>query len=267
MAQTLSSTSFQAIAGFFENASGIKLLPSKAALVQGRLQRLASDAGFNDLDTYVSKVVRGEVPASEVTKVVDRLTTNETYFYREPEHFKRLRQKLNQMGRSKEVLVWSAASSSGEEAYSAAMLMAEVLGDAPWRVYGTDLSSAMVKAAQRGLYSTERAANVPEAYLKKYCLKGTGEHQGQILMTAKLRSRVEFLEGNLMKDLPDLPMFDVIFLRNVLIYFENEGKSAIVRRVLTRLKDDGELYTGHAESLANLGLPIRTLTSAVHGHA
>ena len=132
---------------------------------------------------------------------------------------------------------------------------------------GTDLSTAMVESAQRGLYSMERARMVPAGYLKRFCLKGIGEHDGELLISRDLRQRVRFIAANLMQPLPELPMFDVIFLRNVLIYFDNDAKREIVKRVLTRMKPDGVLYTGHAESLSNLQLPVRVIATAIHAHA
>ena len=133
---------------------------------------------------------------------------------------------------------------------------------------GTDLSVAMVESARRGLYPMERARMVPPAYLKRFCLKGQGAQTGQVLMDRSLRTKLRFEPANLMQPLPEwLPQFDVIFLRNVLIYFDNEAKVEIVRRVLGHLKPAGVLYTGHAESLSNLGLPVRVLATAVHTHA
>jgi chemotaxis protein methyltransferase CheR len=211
--------------------------------------------------------VRGNAPAEEMTRLVDRLTTNETYFFREPQHFNDLSTRLESHPAGQEFVVWSAASSSGEEAYSTAMLMADVLGNSPWQVIGTDLSTAMVESAQRGLFTLDRARLVPPAYLKRFCLRGHGEHEGHLLIARELRERVHFQCANLMQPLPQLPMFDVIFLRNVLIYFDNDAKCAIVRRVLAQLKPGGVLYTGHAESLSTLGLPIRTVATAIHGHA
>jgi chemotaxis protein methyltransferase CheR len=108
---------------------------------------------------------------------------------------------------------------------------------------------------------------VPPDYLRRYCLKGQGPHDGRLLVAKALRERVRFLPANLMQELPQLPQFDVIFLRNVLIYFDNDAKAQIVRRVLGRLKPDGVLYTGHAESLTGLNMPVRTLATAIHGHA
>jgi chemotaxis protein methyltransferase CheR len=264
---TLSPHAFASITRLFESVSGIKLGDSKQALVSGRLHRLAQEAGLDNLDAYVEHLVRGQASDEEMTRVVDRLTTNETYFFREPQHYNDLATRLEAHPRGQEFVVWSAASSSGEEAYSTAMLMADLLGDSPWQIIGTDLSTAMVESAQRGLYSTERARMVPADYLKRFCLKGQDAHAGEVLMSRALRERVRFLPANLMQPLPQLPMFDVIFLRNVLIYFDNEAKCKIVRRVLAQLKPQGVLYTGHAESLSTLGLPVRTLATAIHGHA
>jgi chemotaxis protein methyltransferase CheR len=264
---TLSTHAFDSVTKLFHNVSGIKLGENKQALVSGRLQRLAQDAGETDLNAYVDKLVRGNVPAEEMTRVIDRLTTNETYFFREPQHYNDLAERLEAQPAGREFLVWSAASSSGEEAYSAAMLLADKLGGSPWRVMGTDLSTAMVESAQRGLYSMERARMVPTDYLQRFCLKGHGEHEGELLIARELRERVNFQPANLMKELPQLPQFDVIFLRNVLIYFDNDAKVQIVRRVLKQLKPQGVLYTGHAESLSTLGLPVRVVATAIHVHA
>ena len=264
----LSPKAFQSVTQLFHRVSGIRLNESKHALVTGRLQRLAQEAGEDSLDAYVQRIVGGHAPADEMTRVIDRLTTNETYFFREPQHFNHLAEHLEHAAPGGEFRVWSAASSSGEEAYSIAMLLADVLGDAPWQVTGTDLSTAVLQQARRGLYPLDRARMVPPDYLKRFCLRGQGEHEGQLLVARALRERVAFEQANLMQELPGtLPLFDVIFLRNVLIYFDNEAKMQIVRRVITRLKPEGLLYTGHAESLSMLGLPLRSLATAIHVHA
>jgi chemotaxis protein methyltransferase CheR len=268
MMKPLSNQAFDAVTRLFHSVSGIRLTEAKHALVTGRLQRLATEAGEADLESYVDKLLRGGAPAQEMTKLIDRLTTNETYFFREPQHFNDLADRVAQVPAGQAFSVWSAASSSGEEAYSVAMLLSEQLGHAPWQIIGTDLSTAMVDSARRGLYTMDRARMVPPAYLKRFCLKGQGEQTGQVLMSRELRATVRFEQANLMQPMPDwLPQFDVIFLRNVLIYFDNAAKTEIVRRVLGHLKPHGVLYTGHAESLSNLGLPVRVLSTAVHTHA
>ena len=264
---TLSTQTYTAISDYFFRVSGIRLTAGKKALVQGRLYRLALDNGFADLEAFIRDLVRGQLPEALEVATVDRLTTNETYFYREPAHFEDLRRFVASRAAGQELRIWSAASSTGEEAYSIAMLLGELVGTAPWRVMGTDLSTAVVQAARQGLYAMERAGNIPEDYLKRFCLRGTGPYEGYLLIDKSIRSRVEFQVANLMRDLPALPTFDVIFLRNVLIYFEPEHKADIVRRVLQRLKPDGRLYVGHAESLNGLDLPLQTVSTAIYAHA
>jgi chemotaxis protein methyltransferase CheR len=262
-AGTLSAESFRAVTDLFHRVSGIRLGPAKQALVAGRLQRLAQSAGEADMNAYVARLLSGGNEA-ELTRVVDRLTTNETYFFREPQHFQWLARHVAQAGRG-ELRVWSAASSSGEEAYSLAMVLAEHAA-AGWSVLGTDLSTAMVTAARRALYPLSRARDLPPALLKRWCLKGEGRYEGHLLIAKALRQHVEFRTLNLTETLPDLGRFDIVFLRNVLIYFDPPAKVAIVRRVLAQLKPDGLLFTGHAESLANLDLPVRTVAPAVYAH-
>lgn len=262
----LSDAAFNAISEYFQRVSGIRLTASKRALVQSRLQRLAQEQRLHSIDALVERLVSGQLPESMAVHIVDRLTTNETYFFREPAHFEDLRRRIAAHRGGEEFRVWSAASSSGEEAYSIAMVLADTLGQAPWRIIGTDLSTSVVAAARTGLYPLDRARHVPESYLKRFCLRGEGPYEGQLLIDRALRGRVEFMGANLMQPLPTLPQFDVIFLRNVLIYFENGPKTQIVQRVIERLKPDGVLYTGHAESLAGLQLPLVSRAPAIYQH-
>ncbi|MBP8309727.1 MAG: methyltransferase domain-containing protein [Burkholderiaceae bacterium] len=262
----LSPRSFEAVSNLFHRVSGIRLTEAKRALVTGRLNKLAQAYGAASLDDYIDALTDGRA-AEEMVKVIDKLTTNETYFFREPQHFDFLASHLAQRraGRG-ELRVWSAASSSGEEAYSLAMLLADKLGPGGWQVVGTDLSTTMVENARRALYPMDRARHLPREYLRRYCLKGQGEYEGHLLISRELRAKVQFECGNLTQPLPKIGQFDLIFLRNVLIYFDPAGKADIVRRVLTHLQPDGLLFTGHAESLGNLGLPLRTIGPAIHGH-
>lgn len=260
----LSQQSFDAVAAAFHQISGIKLVPAKCQLVIGRLQKLAGERGLSDLDAYVDLVIKGKDQA-ELVKVVDRLTTNETYFFREPQHFEFLADLLRQRRPGGgDFRVWSAASSSGEEAYSIAMLLADKIGARGWQIVGTDLSTAMVDAARRALYPMERARNTSPAYLKRFCLKGNGPYDGQLLVKKELRANVQFMQANLMQPLPDIGMFDVVFLRNVLIYFESDAKAEIVRRVMPLIKPGGYLFTGHSESLSNLNTGLVAVKPAIY---
>jgi chemotaxis protein methyltransferase CheR len=260
---SLSPRAFDAVVDAFAGIAGIRLTAAKKPLVEGRLRRLAQERGIADLDSYVDQLLRSG-DDEEMTRVVDRLTTNETYFFREPKHFEHLADLAARHPKGRDFRVWSAASSSGEEAYSIAMVLADRIGARGWEVVGTDLSTAMVDAARRGLYPMERARHTPQAYLKRYCLRGQGPYEGQLLIARALRERARFQGANLMQSLPEIGRFDVIFLRNVLIYFEPPQKAQIVRNVISRLAPGGLLYTGHAESLGNLDLPLRALQPAVY---
>jgi chemotaxis protein methyltransferase CheR len=265
----LSKHAFQAVTTLFHQVSGIQLSDAKQALVAGRLQKLAQASGQRDVDAYVDLLMR-EGDVQELVKVIDKLTTNETYFFREPQHFDHLRRMLVERQTrtaTGDFRVWSAASSSGEEAYSIAMVLGEHFGLKGWQVIGTDLSTAMVDTARCGLYPIERARLTPMPLLKRWCLKGQGNNLGKLMVDPELRKLVRFQCANLTRTLPEIGQFDLIFLRNVLIYFDSPGKASIVRRVLTRLKPAGLLFTGHAESITNLGIPTIGVAPAVYRHA
>lgn len=261
----LSQASFDAVANLFHRVSGIRLTPSKRQLVIGRLQKLAKENGSHSLDEYVARVLAGE--ESEMVKVVDRLTTNETYFFREPQHFHFLVDWLKHQRSGQPVRIWSAASSSGEEAYSIAMILADKIGPTGWEIVGTDLSTAMVEAGCRALYPMERGRQMPPEYLQRFCMKGQGPYEGHFLVNKALRDRVRFLSANLMQPLPDIGQFDIIYLRNVLIYFDPPAKCEIVERVCRQLKPQGYLFTGHSESLSNLDVGLVSVQPAVYARA
>ncbi len=262
----LSERSFNVVAEVFHRVSGIRLVPAKRQLVIGRLQKLATEKGLKSLDEYVEKVIKAG-DESELVRVVDRLTTNETYFFREPAHFDFLAELVAKRRPGQEFRVWSAASSSGEEAYSIAMLLADKIGPNGWKIVGTDLSTAMVDAARKALYPMERARNTSATYLKRFCMRGSGPYDGHLLVSKELRANVSFEQANLMQPLPDIGKFDVVFLRNVLIYFEPEAKLDIVRRVSPLIKSGGYLFTGHSESLSNLPTGLTNVRPAIYARA
>ncbi len=259
----ISEQAFAAVTSMFHEVSGIQLPTSKRALVTGRLMKLAQVRGLEDVDQYVQQLLRERDPL-EIKRVVDKLTTNETYFFREPEHFTLLGRLAAAYRDPAPMRVWSAASSSGEEGYSIAMTLADRLPGGRFEVRGTDLSTSMVTHARRGLYTMERARNVPQDYLRRFCRKGHGQYDGMLLIARELREKVQFEGANLMEPLPELGRFDLIFLRNVLIYFDNPAKIDIVLRVIPLLKPGGLLLTGHSESLNNMGLPLRVVHPAVY---
>jgi chemotaxis protein methyltransferase CheR len=145
--------------------------------------------------------------------------------------------------------VWSAASSSGEEAYTIAMELAETLGlGVPWEVVGSDISARVLQRAKAATYSVERA-RLPEQYLRKYCLKGIGDQRGLLRIQRPLRARVSFLSVALHDTLPQLGRFDVVFLRNVLIYFSPQTRQEVIERIEPLIVPNGYLLVSHSENL------------------
>jgi len=246
----------------FERA-GISLAPGKKALVSGRLAKRLQHCGTADYGSYFKLLKSGSMPGEEQI-AIDLLTTNETYFFREAKHFDHLRANLP---RSQQVRVWSAASSSGEEAYSIAMVLAATLGDQPWEVVGTDISTRVLQRARTAHYPMSRAQHIPPDYLRRYCLKGRGRQEGTLLIDRSLRERVSFLHANLNASLPQMGSFDAVFLRNVLIYFNDATKREVVGRVLGALKPGGFFYVGHSESLSGMIEGLRAVGPAIYAKA
>lgn len=246
----------------FEKA-GITMSAQKKALVMGRLARRLEFHSLETFSQYFHLLTSGH-HAEEVQIAIDLLTTNETYFFREMKHFDFLREKaLAARGRSDAFRVWSAASSSGEEAYSLAMVLADCLETAPWEVLGTDISTRVLHSAAQALYPMERGRHIPQAYLRRFCLKGSGEHEGKFLVERNLRNRVQFRQMNLNVALPSIGHFDMIFLRNVMIYFSDDTKREVVERVITALKPEGYLCIGHSESLHKITESVQQVAPSI----
>jgi chemotaxis protein methyltransferase CheR len=261
---TLTDIEFSHFQRFIFDAAGITLSPGKKALVCGRLSKRLQAHAMDSYTDYFALLSSGRVE-NEVQTAVDLLTTNETYFFREPKHFAMLRElALNATPRQQPFRVWSAASSSGEECYSIAMVLDDCLGSTGWEVLGSDISSRVLARACSGHYPLERTRNIPPAYLKRYCLKGHGEQEGTLLVDRQLRNRVNFTQVNLNTDLPKLGSFDLIFLRNVMIYFNGDTKRAVVARVLAQLKPGGHFFIGHSESLNDISDAVLQVAPSIY---
>ena len=249
---------------FIFEAAGISMSDAKKALVMGRLSKRLALHQLTNFSQYFNFISSGE-QADEVQIAVDLLTTNETYFFREIKHFDFLREQATlARNRSQPFRVWSAASSSGEEAYSIAMVLADCLESTPWEILGTDISTHVLQGAQRALYTMERARHIPPAYLRRFCLKGAGVHEGKLLIDRSLRSRVLFRHLNLNEPLPSLGQFDLVFLRNVMIYFNDATKREVVARVISTLKPRGHFCVGHSESLSGITQAVVSVAPSIY---
>lgn len=230
--------------------AGISLSDAKKVLLVGRLSRRLRVYELDSFSQYYRMLASGDF-AEEVQTMVDLLTTNETYFFREPKHFEFLRDEVIARNRgTASFRVWSAASSSGEEAYSIAMTLAEAMPGAPWEIVGSDISTKVLSKAVAGHYSLARTEGIPPGYMQKYCLKGVRAQAGTFLIDPELRKKTRFYQINLTRPVEaEIGDFDVVFLRNVMIYFDPETKTKVVHNLLPRLKSGGYLIIGHSETL------------------
>ena len=257
----ISDREFQDFQAFVHEQLGIHLHAGKKALVSGRLSKRLQHFQLSSFAAYF-ELIHSAQGQGERQVCIDLLTTNETYFFREPKHFEWLRQHAAAASGQAPLRVWSAASSSGDEAYSIAMVLAAHCAQ-PWQVLGSDISSRMLESARRAHYSMARARSIPPDYLKRFCLRGTGTQEGTFLVRRELREQVDFLQLNLNTTLPSLGQFDIIFLRNVMIYFDTATKQQVVQRLLNHLKPGGHLCIGHSESLNDLVHPLVAVAPAI----
>ncbi len=262
----LSERDFKQFQRLIYETAGITLSETKKTMVSGRLAKRLREHCLEGYDDYLRLLASGEAPG-EVQAAVDLLTTNETYFFREPGHFDQLRMlaaEAARQGRREPFRVWSAASSSGEEAYSIAMVLADCCPRLPWEVFGSDISTRVLELAHSGHYPLARARNIPPDYLRRFCLRGIERQEGTVLVQRELRQRVRFAQVNLNGRLPNLGMFDVIFLRNVLIYFNGDTKRQVVARVLSQLRPGGHFFIGHSENLHGIGAAVASVKPSVY---
>ncbi|MFT4174855.1 MAG: protein-glutamate O-methyltransferase CheR [Rhodocyclaceae bacterium] len=259
----LSPQAFSHLQRLFADASGISLSSGKQTLVASRLRGRVERLGLDDFDAYCA-YLRAPDNADERQRAIDLLTTNETYFFREPAHFELLTQQIKGPMANGELRVWSAACSTGEEPYSIAMTLASHRASGNWEVIASDLSSRALAAARRGLFRMQRIELMPSGYLQRFCLRGTGEYAGHMLMQRALRDKIQVLSHNLLDDAASLGVFDVVFLRNALIYFDLHKKQAILARVVAQLRPGGLLFVGHSESLHGHRLPLQRVDKAVY---
>ncbi|MGR3804456.1 CheR family methyltransferase [Marinibacterium profundimaris] len=241
--------------------TGIKMPETKDNLLVSRLRRRFLEGGFRTFDDYLGHLFDSGALRDEWDLIIDQVTTNKTDFFREPRHFDiLLRQAVPEaLGRARpgataRFRLWSAAASTGAEAYTAAMVLADAaLRDArlDWAILGTDISKNVLTQAERAIYPTEQLHPVPADLRTRYVMTGRGPTGvGQSRIVPELRRRTRFAELNLTD--PPFPVaqnVDVIFLRNVLIYFDTDRQARVVSEVTNHLRPGGWLFVGHAESM------------------
>jgi chemotaxis protein methyltransferase CheR len=268
----ISDEEFSLFRTLISRESGIHLNDSKKPMLVSRLMRRVNALGLASFGDYYRHVVYEH--REELVCLLDAVSTNETWFFRNPRHFSFVKDTLCPIWateaeagrRSRQVTAWSAASSSGEEPYSLAMVLLERLPGWDIRILATDLSSRVLERAKAATWSVEKSGDIPPRYLKRFMLRGMGAQDGKMRAGPDLRNVVNFRRFNLNDELWSLEpytQFDLVFCRNVLMYFDGSCRERVLRQIVRRLSPRGFLFLGDAEGLNGFE-GMRLVVPAVH---
>jgi chemotaxis protein methyltransferase CheR len=255
----LSEAQFNKFSELIYRQAGIHLKPEKIELLNTRLGKRLRACGIDSYKKYYDLVVNDQTGA-ELVQLINCVSTNFTSFFREQAHFDFLTsavlpQFCKELRGHQEMVLWSAACSSGEEPYTMAMVLDEFLSRQPgrrYRIQATDISTKVLAHAELGVYSMDRLEKVPPELLRKYFRKGVGQSQGYAKVKEQLKKHVSFKRFNLMDDFPWHGELHIIFCRNVMIYFNRTTQQKLVQKFHRCLAPGGYLFIGHSESLASL---------------
>ena len=265
----LKDREFKQIRDYIKEHYGIALGDEKSTLVFSRLRPLLKQKGFTDFTEYINYLISDRTGEAAVV-FINRLTTNHTYFMREPEHFDFLSDTVfpwieDKFGRGRDLRLWCAACSSGEEAYTLQMVAQDYFENKQgWdtEILATDISERVLQQATLGIYSKESLKSMPDDWLKKYFKLYDSDN---MVVRDTIKNLITYRKFNLMEGkLPFKKSFQVIFCRNVMIYFDNNTRETLVNRFYNALEKDGYLFIGHSESLSNVKSNFKYVMPAVY---
>jgi len=272
---SMTEKDFDKFSRFIHSNLGIKMPPQKKSMLEARLRKRLRALGMSSFEEYREYFFSDEGMPKEIVSLCDVVTTNKTDFFREPAHFDFLTRAalpdMIQRGLISEqtpLKLWSAGCSSGEEPYTLSMVLSEYASQVPnfdFSILGTDLSSRVLERAVNGIYSMERILPVVESLRRKYLLRSKNRDEQLVRVIPELRARMRFMRLNFMDEDYGLDeKFQVIFCRNVIIYFDRPTQASIVGKICMQLKTDGYIFMGHSETLNGMGLPLKQVAPSVY---
>lgn len=269
----ISAEEFDALRALIHRHAGVALGDAKRQMLCARLARRLRKLGLASYGDYYRHVCQQGPGSEEMQELVNCITTNKTDFFREAHHFEFLRDNVFPLARQagrRRLRIWSAGCSTGEEPYTLAVCLAEAFGgERGWdlRVLATDIDTAVLAAAERGVYDEERLDPLPPALKHAYFLRGTGGNAGLVSVRPEVRELVTFRQVNLIADRwPIQERFDLIFCRNVMIYFDRETQHRLLTRFAQHLAPGGYLFLGHSENMHGLGAVFQPLGGTIYHH-
>ncbi len=263
---------FNAIGGFIQSEFGIKMPPAKKIMLQSRLTKRLRAMNMNSYRQYQEYLFSPEGMERELPYMIDAVTTNKTDFFRERVHFDLLYETLlpdwfRKNGANEIFSAWSAGCASGEEPYSLAMTLNEFVGIQPsfrFEVTATDISREVVEKARQAIYPKSKTDPIPMQFKTKYLMRSKDRKKELTRIVPELRCKVAFGCLNLMKAFPTNKKYDVIFCRNVIIYFERPVQEKLFAKCCDCLKSDGYLFIGHSETLSGMTLPLKQVRPTIY---
>ena len=269
----LSDGEFQKFSNYVHDVSGINLHEGKKELLKARLGKVLRERNFPSFREYYERVVTDQ-SGHELTILLNSISTNLTQFFREPEHFDLLKKKvlpeimnMKISSRNNILRFWSAGCSSGEEAYTIAIAVNEVLkhrGKWQFKVLATDLSTKSLSTASAGIYEKEKTMRIPIDLKRRYFQKGQNRWEGYFRVKREIKEKITFQRLNFMERFYFKDLFDAIFCRNVMIYFDNPTKELLIQKFFHSLSEGGYLFIGHAESLTAIKYHLKYIQPSVY---
>ena len=263
---------FKELADYIYEYYGINLYPNKKTLVKSRLIKRLNALGMSSYKEYCSFVLRNDPNRTEAVEMINRLSTNKTEFFRENDHFEQLTQvlipTLINIDNLKEINIWSAGCSSGEEPYTIAMVLEDYRSRNKYfnfKILASDISTQVLKKASKAIYPKILLEQIPVHFRKSFLLKSKDPSMEVFRIGQSTRSNVEFFRYNLLSaKLPFVSKMSIIFCRNTLIYFDRPTQKKVVTRLLDCLLEGGYLILGHSESLVNMGFDLEQISASIY---